>query len=132
MDRHRCSDGVDSILFFRWTFYSILEYQVRAHYSSTIHEQCSNQDPPWLSVVLRPVFVESRAARAFCIMQSYASFSEYGYEFDEQRRMRMATSVAQMRMPLGDVLELIARLNEEEGRVKGPRRRCSECEMRAR
>ena len=42
-----------------------------------------------LSVVLRPEFVQSRASRAYCIMESYASFSQTGsmksgYEFDEQ------------------------------------------------
>ena len=71
-----------------------------------------------LSVLLRPEFVESRTARAYCIMESYATFSEYGYEFDERHGTRMATSVAQMRLPLGDVLELIARLDEEEGRAE--------------
>ena len=74
-----------------------------------------------LSVVLRPEFVESRAARAYCIMESYASFSQMridGYEFDEEHGTRMATGVAQMRLPLGDVLELIARLDEEEGRAE--------------
>ena len=71
-----------------------------------------------LSVVLRLEVVQSRASRVYCIMESYASFSWKGYEFDEQHGTRMATGVAQMRLPLGDVLELIARLNEEEARAK--------------